>query len=148
MSPHKKSSFWNRALRNARIAWDKIATDNDSVASISSTPDLNDDDRVKIIRHMQACLDRRGGEVSARKRAAALGYVYLSLNATGRKRFLTILMGFLTRLMVAMRFIPIVQELEILQMVTNHFIAIRRPLETQQVDITHFILIQQEIIIL
>jgi len=91
MNAHKKSSFWNRALRNAKIAWDKIAVDNDGVSSISSTPDLNDEDRVELIKHMQACLDRRGGEVSARKRAAALGHVYLSLNETGRRRFLTIL---------------------------------------------------------
>jgi malonyl-CoA decarboxylase len=92
MGMDKGSSFWNRALRNARSAWDKIATDNDGgVPSISSTPGLNDQDRVEVIKHMQACLDRRGGEVSARKRAAALGYVYLSLNKTGRKRFLTLL---------------------------------------------------------
>lgn len=88
----KGSSFWNRALRNVRNAWDKIATDNDGgVSSISSTPGLNDQDRIEVIKHMQACLDGRGGEVSARKRAAALGYVYLSLNKTGRKRFLTLL---------------------------------------------------------
>ncbi len=88
----KGSSFWNRALRNARSAWDKIATDNDGgVPSISSTPGLNDEDRVEVIKHMQACLDRRGGEVSARKRAAALGHVYMSLNKAGRKRFLTLL---------------------------------------------------------
>ena len=87
----KGSSFWNRALRNARSAWDKIATENNGAPSISSTPGLNDDDRIEVIKHMQACLDRRGGEVSARKRAAALGRVYLSLNKTGRKRFLTLL---------------------------------------------------------
>ena len=92
MGMDKGSSFWNRALRNARSAWDKIATDSDGgVPSISSTPSLNDQDRVEIIKHMQACLDARGGEVSARKRAAALGHVYLSLNKTGRKRFLTLL---------------------------------------------------------
>ncbi len=91
MNAHKKSSFWDRALRNAKGAWDKIASDNGSVASISATPGLNDQDREHLIEHMQACLDRRGGEVSARKRAAALGRVYLSLNESGRQRFLTIL---------------------------------------------------------
>ncbi len=91
MNAHKKSSFWDRALRNAKGAWDKIASDNGGVASISATPGLNDQDREHLIQHMQACLDRRGGEVSARKRAAALGRVYLSLNESGRKRFLTIL---------------------------------------------------------
>ena len=91
MTEQKRSSFWNRALRNAKSAWDKIALDNDAVSSIASSPDINDEDRVHLISHMQACLDRRGGEVSARKRAAALGRVYLSLNSTGRERFLTIL---------------------------------------------------------
>ena len=91
MSPHKKSGFWDRALRNAKNAWDKIAPDADGAPIISATPDLSDQDRDGLIRHMQACLDRRGGEVSARKRAAALGRVYLSLNETGRRRFLTLL---------------------------------------------------------
>ena len=40
---------------------------------------------------MRACLETRGGEVSARARAAALGHAYLALDATGRERFLTIL---------------------------------------------------------
>ncbi len=91
MNPHKKSSFWDRALRNAKNAWDKIASDNEGMPAITATPDLSDQDRDNLIKHMQACLDRRGGEVSARKRAAALGHVYLLLNETGRKRFLTTL---------------------------------------------------------
>lgn len=91
MSPHKKSSFWNRALLTARSAWEKIATDNGSGPSITATPDLSDQDKITLIQHMQACLDRRGGEVSARKRAASLGRLYMSLNETGRRRFLTIL---------------------------------------------------------
>lgn len=91
MTEQKQSSFWNRALRNAKSAWEKIALDSDAVSSIASSPELNDEDRSHLISHMQACLDRRGGEVSARKRAAALGRVYLSLNKAGRQRFLTIL---------------------------------------------------------
>ena len=91
MSPNKKSSFWDRALLTARNAWDKIATDNGSGPSITATPDLSDQDKITLIQHMQACLDRRGGEVSARKRAASLGRLYMSLNETGRRRFLTIL---------------------------------------------------------
>ncbi len=92
MSPQtKKSGFWDRALRNAKSAWDKIASDTEGMPSITATPDLSDQDKEKLIIHMQACLDRRGGEVSARKRAAALGHVYLSLNEVGRKRFLTVL---------------------------------------------------------
>ena len=91
MNSHKKSSFWDRALRNAKSAWDKIAPDTEGMPGIAATPELNDQDQENLIKHMQACLDRRGGEVSARKRAAALGRVYLSLNKTGRQRFLTLL---------------------------------------------------------
>ncbi len=40
---------------------------------------------------MLECLEGRGGEVSARARAAELGRLYLSLSAEGRKRFLGLL---------------------------------------------------------
>ncbi len=40
---------------------------------------------------MRDCLDARGGEVSARARAAALGQTYLALSAAGRERFLQLL---------------------------------------------------------
>jgi len=91
MEKHKPASFWDRALRNLRNAWSKIASDKDTSARIIVSPDLKDDDRLQLINHMQACLDGTGGEVSARKRAAELGHVYLSLSENGRKKFLTIL---------------------------------------------------------
>jgi malonyl-CoA decarboxylase len=40
---------------------------------------------------MLSCLDGRGGEVTARARAAALGRAYLALNPAGRERFLRLL---------------------------------------------------------
>src|SRR3546814_7123635 len=42
-------------------------------------------------RLMRDCLEARGGEVSARMRAAALGRIYLEQDAEGRQRFLTVL---------------------------------------------------------
>jgi malonyl-CoA decarboxylase len=42
---------------------------------------------------MLSCLDGRGGEVTARARAADLGRTYLSLDADGRERFLQLLAG-------------------------------------------------------
>lgn len=42
-------------------------------------------------RQMQACLDGRGGEVSARGRAAQLGRTYLELDREGRRGFLAVL---------------------------------------------------------
>ena len=91
MTEHKTSSFWDRTLRNLRGAWDKIASDTGVPSEIILTPDLDENDRLHLIEHMQACLDGRGGEVSARQRAAALGHAYLSLNEGGRKKFLKVL---------------------------------------------------------
>ncbi len=91
MIEKKSFSLWNRALRNLRSAWDKIASDNGAATKIIVSPDINESDRSQLINHMQACLDATGGEVSARKRAAELGHAYLSLNVDGRKIFLSIL---------------------------------------------------------
>ena len=52
---------------------------------------LSDSDADRLRRQMQDCLDARGGEVSARARAAALGETYLMLSAEGRARFLHLL---------------------------------------------------------
>ena len=47
-----------------------------------------------IAEQMRACLDGRGGEVSARNRAAKLAQAYLALDAAGRVGFLRTLAGF------------------------------------------------------
>ncbi len=72
-------------------AWYGIARSdfNASVARIN--PDLPERDAVLVRKQMQACLNTKGGEVSARSRAAALGEAYLFLNTKGRTRFLKIL---------------------------------------------------------
>ena len=54
-------------------------------------PDLPGDDLAKMRQQMLDCLEAKGGEVSARARAAELGRSYLALNAIGRHRFLTLL---------------------------------------------------------
>lgn len=72
-------------------AWRDIAG---SPGGNESRPDLSGDGDVRRLRDdMQECLDGRGGEVSARARAAALGRRYLGLDETGRTRFLRILAG-------------------------------------------------------
>ncbi|MEZ5574620.1 MAG: hypothetical protein R3F44_02840 [Candidatus Competibacteraceae bacterium] len=55
------------------------------------SPNLPEKDMEALKDQMRDCLEARGGEVSARARAANLGRIYLSLNAKGRKRFLQIL---------------------------------------------------------
>jgi malonyl-CoA decarboxylase len=52
---------------------------------------LTEDGAQKLREQMQDCLQSRGGEVSARARAAALGGTYLALSSEGRERFLRIL---------------------------------------------------------
>ena len=54
-------------------------------------PDLPEGDLGPLRGQMQACLESRGGEVTARARAAALGRAYLALNPEGRSRFLRLL---------------------------------------------------------
>ena len=55
------------------------------------SPTLPDEDLARVRRQMHACLEGRGGEVSARKRAAALGQAYLGLDGEGKGRFLGLL---------------------------------------------------------
>ena len=70
-----------------RRAWGEILG-----SGKSSQPRVNADlppadaDKVKLL--MEDCLTGRGGEVSARQRAAILGELYLTLSETGRRNFL------------------------------------------------------------
>jgi malonyl-CoA decarboxylase len=54
-------------------------------------PDLPRDDAAKLRRLMLEWLEGRGGEVSARARAAELGYLYQGLSRKGRRRYLKLL---------------------------------------------------------
>ncbi len=66
-------------------------------------PDLTRGDAERIHERLWACLEGRGGEVSARNRAADLGKAYLQLSQTGRRRYLTILASEFDRDPVAVR---------------------------------------------
>ena len=77
-------------FQRLRDAWHDIA--GSSSASGGVSPDLSSDGDIRRLRdQMAACLEARGGEVSARGRAAALGRTYLELDMVGRRRFLEIL---------------------------------------------------------
>ncbi len=91
MTQNNKSGFLDRALGNLRDAWRGIAGSTYDAAAASTHPDLPKGHAERLREQMRACLETRGGEVSARARAAALGHAYLALDATGRERFLTIL---------------------------------------------------------
>jgi malonyl-CoA decarboxylase len=82
---------FDRTLANLRSAWREIALSARGVLSGAPRPDLPEDDVARLRQQMLSCLDGRGGEVTARARAAELGRSYLALNAAGRERFLRLL---------------------------------------------------------
>src|ERR1700731_2700100 len=82
---------FDRTLANLRSAWREIAGSARGVLSGAPRPDLPEDDAARLRQQMLSCLDGRGGEVTARARAAELGRTYLALNDSGRLRFLRLL---------------------------------------------------------
>lgn len=80
--------FWGKTLRLIREIWVSGETEElkDKVRS-----DLPDNDLSRLRSAIDACLEGRGGEVSARARAAELGRAYLVLDIAGRRRFLELL---------------------------------------------------------
>src|SRR6185312_7389945 len=75
-----------------RNAWRELAARTWGIASID--PDLNERDAERVREAIRACLEARGGELSARAQAASLGLHYLNLGDEGRRRFLRILAEF------------------------------------------------------
>jgi malonyl-CoA decarboxylase len=71
-----------------RRAWDGIIGSVDKSSQPKVSADLPATDSSRVRQLMEDCLSARGGEVSARQRAAILGELYLTLNETGRRNFL------------------------------------------------------------
>ena len=82
--------LWDRTLRRIRFIW---PLGDNAVLKNSVDPSLPNSDLQKLRQRINGCLEGRGGEVSARTRAAELGEAYLVLNSNGRKRFLELLAG-------------------------------------------------------
>jgi malonyl-CoA decarboxylase len=78
----EQSGLLDRALRRVTSLWRDMA---DRVTG---------SDEETIEDQMRACLAGRGGEVSARNRAAKLAQAYLGLDTEGRVDFLRVLAGF------------------------------------------------------
>jgi malonyl-CoA decarboxylase len=76
-------------LKTLRGLWRDIAQSLGGSSKID--PELPADDAALLRKQVQECLEGRGGEVSARARAANLGRSYLELSGVGRKNFLKIL---------------------------------------------------------
>lgn len=84
----REEPLWDKTLRRIRLIW---PLGDQAVLKHSIDPGLPDSDLHKVRERINACLEGRGGEVSARTRAAELGETYLILNGEGRKRFLQLL---------------------------------------------------------
>jgi malonyl-CoA decarboxylase len=86
--PETNEPLWDRTLRRIRELWplgDPVAL-KDAIAA-----DLPENDLPRVRARIDACIERKGGEVSARARAAEIGEAYSVLTATGRRRFLELL---------------------------------------------------------
>ena len=80
--------IWDWTLRRIRKIWP--LGDSGKLKNLVE-PSLPEDDIDILRQKIRACLDGKGGEVSARTRAAELGEAYLVLNPKGRRRFLELL---------------------------------------------------------
>ena len=82
MSDAATTGLLDRAIRRITTVWRDMAA---SVAGEADEP---------LEAQMRACLRGRGGEISARNRAAKLAQTYQGLDEDGRKHFLRTLAGF------------------------------------------------------
>ncbi len=83
-------SIFDRTLSNLRRVWRDLAG-GDGYLPTATDGELGEDAVQALGDRLQACLDARGGEVSARARAAELGEFYLSLKPEGRIAFLRVI---------------------------------------------------------
>ncbi|HEV2161225.1 MAG TPA: malonyl-CoA decarboxylase [Stellaceae bacterium] len=87
----ERVSLLDRTLNSLRGAWRDIAASARDALSNQPRPELSSEDAERLRVQLRDCLEGKGGEVSARARAAGLGRTYLALNAVGRARFLRLL---------------------------------------------------------
>lgn len=85
------TSVFRDTLDNLLKAWQGIAGSPRNERPPVVAAHLPAEDAKRVRKLIRTCLEARGGEVSARKRAAALGRMYLTLDEEGRRRFLEIL---------------------------------------------------------
>ena len=86
----QKDSVIERTLSNLAGAWRDIAQSAARTIGLKARAHF-EADPAALRALMGACLEARGGEVSARMRSAELGEAYLQFDAEGRRRFLEVL---------------------------------------------------------
>ncbi|SKA23991.1 malonyl-CoA decarboxylase [Enhydrobacter aerosaccus] len=82
------SNTVDRTLERLRTAFIQTARGAREAVGAPLRPDLPEDDVPRLKGRIDACLEGKGGETARRARAAELGEAYLSLSATGRRKFL------------------------------------------------------------
>ena len=87
-----QGSFFDRTFVRLTNLWRDLADTVTGTGTVDASLSADGDVR-RLGDQMRACLDARGGEVSARGRAAALGQTFLGLDKRGRERFLRLLAG-------------------------------------------------------
>jgi malonyl-CoA decarboxylase len=85
-----RAGLFDRTVKKLRKAWSGIKNGRGPFFQLPA-PSLPAKQLTRLREQIRECLEARGGEVSARTRAAHLGETYLSLNRKGRLRFLTFL---------------------------------------------------------
>jgi len=85
-----ETTLIGRTLSNLAGVWRDIAQSAARTIGLNGQGPVGGDP-VSLKKLMSACLDARGGEVSARMRAAGLGQTYIQLDLEGRRKFLEIM---------------------------------------------------------
>lgn len=86
------SSFTGRAMSNLLRTWQDVkGTARTAIGGEAVRPSLPDEDLDYFNRQIAACLEPKGGEVTARANTVELGKVYLRLNTQGRQKFFRLL---------------------------------------------------------
>ncbi|GAC1340156.1 MAG: malonyl-CoA decarboxylase [Acetobacteraceae bacterium] len=109
--------LFDRAIRRIATVWRDMA----------STVSVDEDD--SIAGQMRACLNARGGEISARNRSAKLAQTYLGLNDTKRRAFLQDLASFDSDPVAVTRAYDAVQAAPDEAQRASAVVALRRALE-------------------
>lgn len=86
------AGFTTRAMGNLLKTWQGVkGTARTAIGGDAVRPSLPDEDIAYFNRQIKACLEPKGGEVTARANTVELGKVYLRLNAEGRRKFFRLL---------------------------------------------------------
>ncbi|MBC5810425.1 MAG: malonyl-CoA decarboxylase [Candidatus Eremiobacteraeota bacterium] len=88
-----ETNIFRRAVGGLATSWNEFVHRGDPLA-IAPQPDLPPRDLARVRDAMLACVRDGGGDVTRRARAAGLGRAYLTLDATGKRRFFELLAEF------------------------------------------------------